>query len=119
MATETYRKEEAMTVHYHWGHNIPGYMPMSDEPNRADDWESACTALRTELDIYVDYIADSEDDREGLWESATDAFHLLNQEEDAGPHDFTLYVASDEPHDLGLAYWVIVCADDDCAEVEE
>lgn len=100
-----------MTVHYHWGQNIPGYLPMSDEPNIADTFEDARAALLEDVCAAVDHEAmGDEADNPGMLASLLEAESLIA----SWTEPDTAYASSTRPHDLGLAFWIVACAEDDC-----
>lgn len=102
---------EADPLHYHWGQNIPGYMPMSDDANFASDFDTARDALLEDMRHVLDSY-DMGDDVQNLEmaRSVLAARAEVRGWEEPG----TVYAASDQPHDLGLAFWIASCAEDEC-----
>jgi hypothetical protein len=99
-------------VHYHYGHNVAGYLPESDV-GMTEDFDSAKRAVIEDML----YRADTE-------EEETAAENLTNAAEDvnlaSGP-DLVEYVDENpsSEHSLPVAYWVQVCAEDDCQAEED
>lgn len=101
------------TAHYHYGQNIPGYLPMADEPNIAEDFDSAKRCLISDMDRVADQEAMAEDGEAyaeeisaamedvNLW-SQPDAIHVSDPKRE---------------HDLGLAFWIAEpCYQAECME---
>ena len=44
-----------MTLHYHYGQNIPGYLPMADEPNIAQSFDEARDCLLDDMRNVLDF----------------------------------------------------------------
>lgn len=115
--------DDPAPVHYHWGQNIPGYLPMADEPNVTADWTAARDALLEDLDratdaeAYYFYSGDHEGSYEG---SRLASFHAADAKIRAADEGDDIYVnvASDGPHDLGVSYWVTACGEEEC-EVDD
>lgn len=110
--------------HYHAGHNIPGYLPMSDDAPYPADWEGARAELLDDLERYADHIADmvADDPTSTRFaslmasvESAIAEVRTADEEKDGA---ICVNVCSDDAHDLGESYWVQECFEN-CAEVEE
>jgi hypothetical protein len=111
--TETQPEEETMgQVHYHYGHNTAGYLPESDV-GMAEDFDSA---KRVVIEDML-YRADTEED-EAAAENLTHAAEDVNLS--TGP-ELLEYVDVDpsSEHSLPVAYWVQVCAEDDCSDEED
>lgn len=102
-------------MHYHYGQNIPGYLPMADEPNICSSWEGARDALADDIDRAAD-------DAAGMYQAGDDDGSLMASYEGAlqevrdwpAGQDIYVNVCSDDPHDLGVSYWVTACREDDC-----
>ena len=98
--------------HFHTGHNMPGYMPMNDEPPYAyETFDDAKADLIDELKRAEDHYgmgAESYDRAEQMAEACCNAAEEVNlwSSPDA------IHVCSDEPHDLGEVYWIVACSED-------
>lgn len=104
-------------MHYHWGSNIPGYLPMADEPNTAQSWEGARAALLDDMSREAESCYAMDDDETIATGVATDVAMGEVRRWETG-QDIYVNNATDRPHDLGVAYWLIACNEQDC-EVEE
>lgn len=102
---------EANSLHYHYGSNIPGYLPMADEPYLSETWEGARDALVDEIERAGD-MADVDDYAPGWGDSWTQALEDVRTW-DAGKEIY-VNICSDSPHDLGVSYWVTACMEDEC-----
>lgn len=107
---ETPSREATPDVHYHYGHNIPGYLPMSDDANYCATFDEARAALIDDMERAGD---EEEDDYAPGW---ADSFRAALEEARTATGPFYVNICSDGPHDLGVAYWVMACVEDDCAE---
>jgi hypothetical protein len=85
--------------HYHVGQNIPGYLPMDDDPPMFTDRRSAVRYASERARELV------EDDREG------DPEYARNRRKSGSDGDY--YVVGDG-HDLGIHVWTVDCAETDC-----
>jgi hypothetical protein len=90
--------------------NVPGYLPMDDEPPTFESAADAWTYLRDERDHGLDaaYVDDDETADRAYEELCEMLARSIN---DGGPWDGTGTVYGDTPgyggdHDLGLAYSV-------------
>lgn len=97
---------------------------MADEPNYAASWGEAKSALIDDMERAADDFYDETTpddlpaDGQTMAESIDNAINELRTDVlYRDPVDFTIYAASDRPHDLGLAFWVVACTDD--CEVED
>lgn len=93
--------------------NVPGYMPMDDDPPVFDTpreaWQHHVENLEREWDNY-------EDDPNGICLETHTMFHAQDQSQPG-----TIYAGTpgyEGNHDLGLAYCVVAVEDSDL-EVEE
>ena len=103
-------------MHYHYGQNIPGYLPMADEPNICETWEDARAGLLDDIERAGDMV-DLDDYAPGWgasWEQALEDVRTWETGE-----DIYVNVCSDGPHDLGVSYWVVACAESECREAME
>lgn len=111
---------------YHVGSNVPGYLP-DGEPYHVEAWEDALAMLRSDILSATDDLPwddDTEDPTErAIGEEYAEALATINTLQVAAPGieggdiSFTL-PASSSIWDLGRAYWIMVCTEDDCTEVE-
>lgn len=105
---------EAEPHHYHWGQNIPGYMPMSDDANYAATFEEARAGLIEDMRHALDHY----DMGEGVenYQMARSMLVAIKDVRDCRDDSLgvTVYAASDQPHDLGLAFWVMACDEEEC-----
>lgn len=92
-------------MHYHAGHNMPGYLPESDV-YRFDTFEEAKLSTIYDIDRYGDYLFDCE--RHDDADNSSAIMEDLNL--DNGPE------WSDIVGDI--AYWINQC-DDDCPENDD
>lgn len=108
-------------THYHYGQNIPGYLPMADEPNTAETFEGARDGLADDVESLIDHYADVDDihTEAGYAGSMSAALHVAAAEIKDWTGPDTTYAASDEPHDLGLAFWITACAETECMEDDD
>lgn len=111
------------TLHYHWGQNMPGYMPMADEPNTADTRSGAVAGLLDDMERIADSEYEEESDEETTMAEAIDAametFRSWDAETDGLTTELTVYAASSRAHDLGLAFWVVACNETECETDED
>lgn len=108
-------------IHYHWGHNIKGkkrarrcadessYLPM------AATFDEAKRGLIDDIKFHEDHAAMAEDG-EGLAEELSAAAQDVNLW--SGP-DYLVVTDPARAHDLGIAYWVTECAEEECMADEE
>lgn len=93
-------------THYHATINVPGYLPVADEP----------TAFRAASDAW-DHLCE-ERTRDDRVDDDDEALHSM---EEQGDHEGVVYGPTpgcEGDHDLGLAYSVTACDNEDC-EVSE
>lgn len=104
-------------THYHAGCNVPGYMPMADEPNIFATFDEAKSYMLEELDRAGDHMFDGGTDEEerGLADEYSAAMEDLNL--DSGPGWDAFLPSSTSEHDLGVHYWIVQCSED--CEVDE
>lgn len=107
------------TVHYHWGQNVPGYLPMSDEANYAATFEAARDCLLEDMAHVSDQYAMGGLDDNGHNDAMADAMELAIFDVTHWDEPDTTYAASDRPHDLGMAFWVVACDEDSCRDDDE
>lgn len=106
-------------AHYHWGQNIPGYLPMADEPNTASTFDEAKRNLIADMENVADTFAPMSGPIDD-WDDGSmgDAIAAAQQDLNLWSTPGTIYAASDRPHDLGLAFWITTCDDPEC-EVDD
>lgn len=107
-----------MTEHWHWGSNIPGYLPMADEPNIADTWDAARDGLLEDMEHEADAAYEEESGETLTMSEAIDAAMIEVRSWETGA-DIYVNPSSSRPHDLGLAYWVTACAEEECSTAED
>ena len=100
------------TIHYHAGCNTPGYMPMDDEPYTFDAFDDAKADLIDTLKRDEDHHAMGDDEY-----TATECANAA-EEVNLWSSPDVIYVASEREHDLGLAYWIVGCAEEECTTEE-
>lgn len=108
-----------MTSHYHAGSNVPGYLPMNDEPYAWSTFYAAKLSMIEDLDRAGDHlfsIGEDEDER-GLADEYSAAMEELNL--CSGPEWSTVLPTSTSTHDLGVSYWVVQCDEEACMEGDE
>lgn len=96
-------------MHYHAIVNVPGYLPMDDDPPVFDEPREAWQYLVSEIDRSWD---DYPDDENGACVDAHTQLHNIDQSAVG-----TIYAGSpgyQGDHDLGLAYSVTGCNEPDC-----
>lgn len=76
--------------------NIPGYLPMDDDPYVADDWRDALRALVELVRRERDYMIDGGADVGGWLDREAGAAYLVDE---------------GRPHDLGLSFEILPCED--------
>lgn len=99
--------EDSITL-WSVGKNMPGYLPMADEPTLCDSWEGAKNSLLWEIDSMLDYLSEGEsddldpEDEETAWIANLQAARvdLVASE---GPEWGT--IVDDCPS--GTSYWVV------------
>lgn len=109
------RQVNMADIHYHWGQNIPGYLPMADKPNIVTTFDEAKRGLIDDIKDHEDHAAMAEDG-EGLAEELCAAAEDVNLW--SGPD----YICVEDPareHDLGTAYWIEECAEEECARYDD
>lgn len=110
---------------YHVGRNTPGYSPES-EPYHVGTWSDALASLQGEIQNGFDalpwdeYETDAERDAENEYLLALSELNTLQVAApgiEGGEYSYLL-PTSDSEWDLGCAYWVTPCTEDECAEGE-
>jgi hypothetical protein len=117
-----------MTIHWHQGHNIPGYMPDDDQPPQSLSIEQARTSLVEDIQFGADQFhelhADGEDPLavDKLIAEGHDTIVLLLQALDSQAlyNGYTVTLPrTGGTHDQGMAYWIHQCSDEACEPIEE
>ena len=107
-----------MTRHFHHYRNTPGYLPGDTDPSTFLEFDEAKRSLIADLM----FDADTEDEAGNLAmaEAISAAAEEINLWNDPGYGDFELvtYANTDEPHDLGMAYSVSDCFENECVTDE-
>lgn len=96
---------------YSIGQNIPGYLPMADEPSVFEDFQSAQRALIEDMERSADS-ADAVGER-ALGDELAGAQQDVNLW--SGP-DSIVVVDPEREHDLGTVYWINEISEDDYRE---
>lgn len=89
------------TTLYSIGQNIPGYLPMADEPTLFTTHDDAKRAL-------IDVILNAADNA-ACMDNETHAESLSAAAEDVNlwsGDDYTIVTDPERKHDLGIAYWI-------------
>lgn len=109
----------AQATHYHAGHNIPGYLPMDDEPYAYSTFADAKTSIIDDLDRAGDhyYAAGEDEDERGLGDDYSAAMEELNLNN--GPEWDTYLPTSTSEHDLGEHWWIVQCSEPDCMDDDQ
>jgi hypothetical protein len=94
--------------------NIPGYLPMADDPFITDDWKYARDALLEDLDRARDHMFDAGGDR--MWDTYTEAIEEAKGLS-SGEEWSTNLPSSDSEHDLGIN-WSLYQTDEEAPEYE-
>lgn len=104
-------------LHYHAGHNIPGYLPMEDDPATYATYQDARDALLEDMDRHADGAADMDDGALLVHEleAAMEDVRAWETAEDS----YTIVTDPTRERDLGTAYWITACTEDECLEGEE
>ncbi len=99
-------------LHYHVGHNTPGYLPESDV-SYTEDAAQAKAILISDLDYAGDFyfdIGETPDER-GIADEYSAAMEDLNLASVENGWDVYLPTSTSE-HDLGCHYWITACLED-------
>lgn len=110
--------------HWHTGHNVPGYLPMSDEAPMPMTWNAARDSMVDDLERYADHAAgmvDDGNDSDGYGTSLLASIEEAIREVRAADvgDELNVNVCSDGAHDLGENYWLAACQEEECQEEED
>lgn len=108
---------------YHVGHNVPGYLS-DNEPYHVETWSDALAVLRSDVEDGLEYLP--WDDSNGGYEPGEreaeaeyiEALEDMNTLEDGIEVTYVLPTSTSE-WDLGRAYWIALCTEDNCTEGNE
>jgi hypothetical protein len=80
--------------------NMPGYLPMDDDPFVTDDLRSANEALQGMVERHCDFLADGGESFTVSWDG------------DYPDESWSCAVVTDRPHDLGMWFGIVEAEDD-------
>lgn len=100
-------------IHYHVGHNVPGYLPMDDEPPFPYESFADAKAALIEDIKFAEGCEDDEDAAENFC-AAAEVVNLWS-----GPDSIVIDDRPGSPHSLGVAYWIIECESWECEPEED
>lgn len=106
-------------LHWHEGQNVPGYLPMDDDaPYCFETFSDAARSMQDRLEREADFLCSSDyEETRALGDEYAAAQADLTYA--SGP-DWLVYLpSSTSAHDLGLAFWITSCQEDDCTNEED
>ena len=90
------------TTLYAIGQNVPGYLPMADEPYLCTTFDDAKRALIAEMDRSADHAAECDKSAHAdAIDAAMQAVNLWSSP------DSTIVTDPEREHDLGISYWIV------------
>lgn len=113
-------------THYHAGHNVSGYLPMSDDTGYPyQTFSDAVSALEDELtrdwDDACDLFNPFDEDNETVARIESEYNDARQAMREAEAPAFLTYTPTnfDSEHDIPTAWWVTPCDDDECSADDE
>lgn len=101
-------------MHYHYGHNVAGYLPESDV-FAVETAEEARAGLADDLKFERDGLdyAPADEDSQALYDSLGEALDELNTAADVS-QGFSTYTSDGGEHRIPTAWWIQPCYETDC-----